>query len=227
MNELASIRGWEDALTGVVDTLIVFVVLTNMLLLGTSRLASCIRIVAVQGLLLGLLPLLAHAAVPHPRIILQAVVSVGLKGIVFPLLLNRVVRDADSRSEPGPIVGYTPSLLAGGALVAFALAMGKRLPLPTAATPSLLVPVAIFTIMTGLFLIVARRHAVAQILGYLAMENGIYAFGLAFAEKEPLLVEMGILLDAFMAVFVMGVLVFRIQRELDHMDTDRLSELRD
>ena len=66
-----------------------------------------------------------------------------------------------------------------------------------------------------------------QTLGYLAMENGIYAFGLAFAVEEPLLVEMGVLLDVFVGVFVMGIAIHHISREFDHIDTDRLSELKD
>ena len=59
------------------------------------------------------------------------------------------------------------------------------------------------------------------------MENGIYAFGMAFAVEEPLLVEMGILLDVFVAVFVMGITIYHISREFDHIDTDRLSALKD
>ncbi len=81
--------------------------------------------------------------------------------------------------------------------------------------------------MVGLLLIVSRRKAVMQTLGYLAMENGIYAFGLAFAVEEPLLVEMGVLLDVFVAVFVMGIAIHHISREFDHIDTDRLSTLKD
>ena len=75
--------------------------------------------------------------------------------------------------------------------------------------------------------IVSRRKAIMQTLGYLAMENGIYAFGLAFAVEEPLLVEMGVLLDVFVAVFVMGIAIHHISREFDHIDTDRLSALKD
>jgi hydrogenase-4 component E len=219
--------GWEAALKGLIDTLIVFVVLANLRLLGASRLGSCIRVVAVQGILLGLIPVLSQGGNLGLRVVLQAAVSTILKGIVFPALLIRAVRESGSRKELAPIVGYTPSLLAGGGLLALALWLGGRLPLPPAATSSLLVPVALFTIMVGLFMIVARRKAITQVLGYLAMENGIFAFGLAFAEKEPFLVEMGILLDAFMAVFVMGIMVYQINREFDHIDADRLSELRD
>ena len=69
--------------------------------------------------------------------------------------------------------------------------------------------------------------ALSQVLGYLAMENGIYAFGMAFAIQEPLMVEMGVLLDVFVAVFVMGIAIHHISREFDHIDTDKLSALKD
>jgi hydrogenase-4 component E len=213
---------WTDWL----DTLVVFVVLVNLRLLGTSRLVSCIRIVAIQGILLGLLPIFSHGGDLTVRVVLQVAVSTALKGIVFPLLLTRAVREAGVRRELEPIIGYTPSLLAGGALLALALWLGTRLPVPDAAVSSRLVPVALFTMLCGLFMIVARRKAITQVLGYLALENGIYAVGLALAEREPLLVEMGILLDAFVAVFVMGIMIYHINREFDHIDADKLSTLR-
>jgi hydrogenase-4 component E len=137
------------------------------------------------------------------------------------------VRSVDARREMEPLVGYSLSLIIGVALLAGSLATGIRLSLPAQGMPALLVPSAMFTTLTGLFVIVGRRSAIVQALGYLAMENGIAAFGLALAEQEPLLVEMGTLLDAFMAVFVMGITIFHINREFDHIETDRLSSLKD
>ncbi|MGA2478868.1 MAG: hydrogenase [Spirochaetia bacterium] len=209
-----------------IEGVLVILMLTSLWLLGSSRLLSCIAAVSVQGVLLGLLPLLVGIDAPLWRLLLQAGVSIGLKGIAFPLLLLRAVRSVDARREVEPFVGYSASLLIGVALLAGSLFTGLRLPLPGAA-PLLLVPAALFTAVTGLFIIVARRSAIVQALGYLAMESGIAAFGLALAEQEPLLVEMGTLLDAFVAVFVMGITIFHINREFDHIDSDRLSSLRD
>lgn len=209
-----------------IDAAVAIVVLSNLRLLGTSRLAACIRIVAVQGILLGLLTVLSHAGNLTLRVVLEGAASVFTKGVVFPWLLARAVRGANVRRELDPIVGYTPSLLAGGAFLGIALWLGWRLPLLGSAGSAFLVAVSFHTIMVGLFIIVARRMAITQVLGYLAMENGIYAFGLAFAQREPLLVEMGILLDAFVAVFVMGIMIYNINREFDHIDTERLSELK-
>ena len=90
-----------------------------------------------------------------------------------------------------------------------------------------MVPAALYTIMIGLFMIVARRKAITQVLGYLAMENGIYVLGPALAVHNPLLVEAGILLDVFVGIYVMGVIMLHIRREFDHIDVDRLSQLKD
>ena len=104
--------------------------------------------------------------------------------------------------------------------------LGSRLPMPGPATSPLIVPVVLFTIMSGLFLIVSRKKALTQVLGYLVLENGIYAFGVALVDQQPMLVELGILLDIFVAGFVMGIAIFHINREFDHIDTDKLSGLR-
>jgi hydrogenase-4 component E len=210
-----------------VDALIVLVVLTNLRLLGASRLSACIRTVAFQGALLGLLPVLAHLDDLTLRLFLQACASTLLKAVVFPWLLSRAVREASDQREGNPFVGPMGSLTAGLLFWGGAYWLGLRLPAPGAEELHLLVPAALFTIFVGLFLITARRKALTQVLGYLVLENGIYTFGMAFAEKQPLLVELGILLDVFMAVFVMGITLYHISREFDHLDADRLSELRD
>ena len=99
--------------------------------------------------------------------------------------------------------------------------------MPWASPSALLVPAGLFTVWTGLFLIMARRKAITQVLGYIVMENGIFALGMVLVEAMPLLVELGVLLDIFVAVFVMGIIVFQINREFDHIDSDQLSALRE
>ncbi len=210
-----------------IDSLIVLLILSNLMLLGSSRLNACIRVVAIQGILLSILPLLVAAGELTLRVILLSQLMMLVKGLVFPWLLMRTLRAANVRREMEPFVGYSTSLMAGVGLLGLAMWLGGHLPLPIPSRSELVVPLAMFTIMTGLFAIISRRKALTQVLGYLVMENGIYAFGLAFSQSEPLLVELGTLLDVFMAVFVMGITIFHINREFDHIDTDRLSALRD
>ena len=208
------------------DTLMVLLVFTNLRVLGSSRMGACIRTVAAQGFLLGLLPLLAHPDRIAPRIMFLSGMSVALKAIGFPWLLFRALRGAKVRREMEPYVGYSLSLLVGVAAFALSLWIGSQLPLPNRAVSPLLVPVAFSTMLVGLFVIVSRRKALSQVLGYLMFENGIYAFGVGVAYEAPLLVELGVLLDVFVAVFVMGILIFHISREFDRLDTERLSSLR-
>jgi hydrogenase-4 component E len=209
------------------DTVLMLLVLSTFWLLGSSRLAACIQMVANQGLLLGLIPLFAQWPGITPRLIAVAALSTALKGIILPALLRRAVREANVRNEVEPLVGFTTSILLGIGLWGVAMHMAGRLPLPGADTSSLLVPVAIFTVMSGLLLIVSRNTAVMHVVGYLVLENGIYAFGWAFAIEEPLLVEMGVLLDVFAAVFVMGIAIYHLNREFDSIETDQLVSLKD
>jgi hydrogenase-4 component E len=218
-------------MSSMVQFIMIFVVLTNLTLLGSSRRRTCIQIVAAQGILLGALPLV----LPHHGIDLSALVlslaSIVLKGVVFPRLLLRAERTAGVKREFQPIIGYSASILLGIAFLAFSLWLGTRLELPARLRESvgshLAVPVSVFSILVGLLLIISRNKALTQVLGYLVLENGIYIFGVTLVRDQPWLVETGILLDVFVAVFVMGIAIFHISREFDHMDVDQLTVLKD
>ena len=117
-------------------------------------------------------------------------------------------------------------LAAGAAALAIAFGVAARLPLGRAAS-DLLVPVALVTVMLGLLVLVTRSKALLQVVGYLMLENGIYLFGLTQFQRVQFLVEIGVLLDVFVGVFVMGIVVFHINREFDSISATRLTELRD
>ena len=210
-----------------INSLMVILILINMMLLGTGRLGGCIRIVAFQGILLGFLPLITYENILSMHIFFIAAGSLCVKGIVFPRLLTRALREAESRHEMEPFIGYSLSLILGVIALGFSFWIRTQLPPLDSQNSPLVLPVSFFTIITGLLLIIGRSKALTQVLGYLVMENGIYVFGVALAKDQPLLVELGVLLDVFMAVFVMGVTLFHINREFDHIDTDRLTDLKD
>ena len=209
------------------DTIMVLLVFTNLRLLGLSRLHASIRTVATQGVLLGVVALLANSGHLTFRFIAIGAAGIVLKGFVFPWLLFRALRGARVRREVEPFIGYVPSVLAGVGSFLISLWVAGRLPLPTTAASDLLVPTSLSILFVGLFLVVSRKKALSQALGYLVFENGIYAFGVGIAYHAPALVEMGILLDVFVAVFVMGITVFHISREFDSIDTTRLATLKE
>jgi hydrogenase-4 component E len=210
-----------------VDVILVFLLLTGFLLLASSRLASCIRVVAIQGILLGLLAITAQDGKPSVVGVLLPLTSAAVKGFLLPWLLIRAMRDADTVREIEPLISYNLSVMTGAVALAVSLWLGQRLPLPNQPASLLLVPTAFFTCLVGFILLITRRKAITQVLGYLTLENGVYAFGAAVALDMPVLVELGILLDVFVGVFVMGIAIFHISRQFDHIDTDRLVSLSD
>lgn len=210
-----------------INSVLVLLVLTGFLLLSSSRLTACIRAVAFQGVLLGLLAIFMQDGQLTVAGVLLPLTAALVKGLLLPWLLFRAMRAADAVREVEPLISYNLSIIAGTVALALGLWLGQRLRLPTEPPSSLLVPAALFTSLTGMIVIVSRRKALTQVLGYLALENGIYAFGAAIALRLPVLVELGILLDVFVGVFVMGIAIFHISREFDHIDTDKLVALTD
>jgi len=211
----------------ITNIILVLVVLTNLKLLGSSRLGASIRVVAMQGVVLGLLPILAHTHELSWRFAALAAGSIALKGVVFPWFLSRAMREARVTREVEPYIGYVTSLLAGVVMLGVSFWLCTRLPIPETIASAWLAPVALFSIFAGLFLIVSRKRAVNQVLGFLVLENGVYTFGVGLAPQTSSLVEAGLLLDVFVGVLVMGIAIFHIHREFDHIETDRLSTLKD
>ena len=214
-------------MTSLVMAALSLITLVDFRLLGGSRLVPIIRGAALQGALLALTAVLLRARDFELGYAALALVSAAIKGFALPALLLRALRQVEIRREVEPLVGYNLSLLIGAAGLATAAVLGARVAVTGATSEPLLVTVSVFTMETGLFLIVARRKAVTQALGYLVFENGIYGFGIAVAGEAPMLVELGVLLDLLVAVFVMGIIIFHIQRDFSHIEVGRLARPRD
>ena len=213
-------------MSALVSPLLVVVLLINLFLLGTSRLRAAIRAAAAQGVLLGLSTLCIDAELAASHVIV-AVGAVVLKGVVFPLLLARAMRDLAVRREIEPLIGLVPSLFLGALGTAASLLFARSLPLAPQHQGSLIVPSALATVFTGLLLLTTRRKAITQVVGYLVLENGLFIMGLGLLDAMPLLVELGILLDLFVGIFVMGILINHMRRELGSIDTQRLTSLKE
>jgi hydrogenase-4 component E len=181
----------------------------NLLALASGRMPSLIRIVAAQG------------------VALVSAGTVALKGFVIPNLLHRAMRAVKIDREIEPFIGFVPSLLLGAAGTIAAVVGARAVPLLPEHAGTLLVPGALASIFTGFILLIGRVKAISQVCGYLILENGIYLFGLLLIRSTPLLVESGILLDLTVAVFVIGIIMDRIQRAFDSLDTRRLTALRE
>ncbi len=210
----------------ILDPLLIVALALNFVALGVSRIRGVINAVALQGMLLGIFPLLVHPDI-GPRGVLLVVVTLVLKGLVIPGFLVHAMREANIRHEVNPIVDYMSSLLLGAIGTVLAMVFSYTLPLAEQHRDLLLVPASLATVWTGFLMLTSRRKAIMQVLGYLLLENGIFLFGLLLLEAMPFLVEVGVLLDLFTGVFVMGIIIHHISREFASTSTEHLTELKE
>ncbi len=203
---------------------LILIVFLGIVILGNNRLGTIIKLFAWQSLVLSITPLLMHSG---RHAIFMTIITLILKVFLIPSLLFWAIRHASIRREVEPLIGYGKTLILGGFLVGAAFLISSRLDFPGEKISDLLIPSAFSVVMIGFLLLVSRLKAITQVIGYLVMENGIFLFALLLLDKTPLLVEMGILLDIFVGVLVMGIVVNHINQEFGSASTVNLTNLRD
>jgi hydrogenase-4 component E len=209
-----------------VDPVLVLVLLLNFFVLGSNRIHAVINAAALQGAVLGVLALLMHRWHDVLPIVIAAA-TVSVKGLLIPAMLRRAMREADIRREVEPLIDFIPSLLACAVTTGLAVVFARTLPLAPAHRGSLLVPAALATVLAGFIVLATRRKAITQVAGYLILENGVFIMGMTLLDAIPFLVEAGVLLDLLVAIFVMGIIIYHINREFASLDTARLSNLKE
>ncbi|MBR2357670.1 MAG: hydrogenase [Lentisphaeria bacterium] len=216
-------------MTELSEIILSILLLIDLALVASSRMLPCIRLAALHGVLIGLFPLALwfskNDTVPHLEIVVVALIGVLVKGVLLPYLLRMAMYHAKVKRELEPLIGYAGSLAVVVALSGLAFYFWIRGGVTPAGSPILAAPVAFTSMIAGLFIVIARKKALTQVIGFLIFENGITVFGLGMAVECGLLVELGILLDVLVLVFVMGIAMFHINREFSHIDADRLTHL--
>lgn len=217
-------------MTDCADMLLLLVVVLNLYILGTSRLAACVHASGLQGAALAALPLALWGGSGELHLVHVVVMCVGtlvIKAGLIPFLLLSTIRKAGIRREVEPFVSLHVSELIGALLVGLAFWLSRALLLPRPPPSTLLVPAAFSCILLGFLVLVSRKKAVTQVVGYLMLENGIFIFGQSLATELPFVIEMGLLLDLLVGVFVFGITIHHISREFDDIDVGDLASLRD
>jgi hydrogenase-4 component E len=202
--------------------------LTAVLVLWRRELTAIIRLVALQGLAVALLVglLAGHAASAD-----LGAVAVGvllLRAGVVPYLLRRALASAgEARRETRPLVNVAASLVAAAVLALLAYALSQPLVelAPSAATQA--IPVGVTVVLIGFFVLVTRRRALTQLVGFLVMDNGITTVGFLTTASAGPVVELGVSLDVLLAVLVLQILTTRIWETFGDTDLDDLRELHD
>jgi hydrogenase-4 component E len=199
---------------------------TAYLMVGQKSLFVAIRLYGLQSLLLGIVAVAMGATDHRSHLFSSAVLTIGLKGVLIPWFLMRVIDRIGINREIEPYLNVPSSLLAClgltvvGYRVSTGLAEGDR------GLTHHVIGVSLSMLLMGLFLMVARRKAVTQILALLTVENAVFLVALGATSGMPLVVELGISFDVLLAVLVLGVLVHRIVDRFESMDVSRLSKLK-
>ncbi len=211
---------------GALNYLIILLVLVNFLALGSSQIGIVIRLSAIQGFLLGLMPLFMEGW-GEIHIPLLCLAIIAIKGLLIPSLLFKAMRDVKIRREVEPLLGFIPSMLLGALGTVLGLVFSNHLPLLPLHKEFLILPGSFSTILTGFIMLTTRHKAITQVVGFLILENGIFVFALLLLQTMPFLAEIGVLLDLFVCIFVLGIILNHIQKAFSSLDSNKLTSLKD
>jgi len=200
--------------------------LTILLIVKTS-LEGQVRVFGLQSLVLALLSILIALYSGSIELFGVGVVLVVVKGVMIPRVLNRAVAKIGLARVAAPYMGTAPALIICGILTIISFYVMTPIaasnPLPTADA----IPLAFAGVLIGFFIMVNRRRAVTQILGFLMLENGIFLLALLATYGVPFIVEMGVFLDVMVAVLIMEVFVYQIKDNFDSIDVGQLEHLKE
>jgi hydrogenase-4 component E len=214
----------------ITESILVVILLSVLLSLGSNRLMALVKTMALQGIMVSLIPLFlkGNGALGSGGIIFFQIMIL-IKGVLIPGLLYVAVKRVAIKREIEPFIGYHASLLIGLGIILVSVFITNHLQLSLPAGRGLVLITAITTMATGFFLMVARSKAITQVIGYLMLENGIYLIGSALTKHSHTIyiVEFGVLLDLLVGVMIMGIILHNINSAFDDVDTTLLGRLKE
>jgi len=202
------------------------VLLSGIALLWRRSLGAYVRAFRWQSLALALTFALIGYFSHNRELYIVAVILIALKVIIIPSYLTRLHERVGGRREAQPYVNVATSLIVAGLLVSLSYAITRPLVMVSKLPTRNGIPLAVGLILIGLFVIISRRKALSQIIGFLVLENGIALLAALGTYGIPLIVELGVFLDVLLGFLVMQILVYQIKDTFESIDVEQLSQLR-
>jgi hydrogenase-4 component E len=191
---------------------------------------TLVRLLALQGIALGLLALAVAYVADAPHIYVAAALTLVLKGGVIPWMLLYVMEKLRTEREVEPLLSIPLSLLICGGLTVVAFYITQPIIFSGGAITTITrdcLAISLAVVLIGFFTMISRKKAITQVMGMLTMENGLFLAAISVTYGMPLIVELGIFFDALVAVLIMGLFAFRIKRTFASVDTTVLRGLQD
>jgi hydrogenase-4 component E len=213
-------------------TLMAALVLVLQIAMAAQRwLVTNIRIFGVQSFLLAAIAGTIAIFNRAPHIFIAAILTLLVKAILVPVLLERLVDRLEIRREIEPILNVPFSVMISGGLtlIGYIVAESIYQPEQTAGPAAMghnTLAVAISLFLIGFFMMINRRKALTQVLALLSLENGLFLAAISLTYGMPLIVELGVFFDVLVAVLVLGILVYRIRETDESMDVSKMRRLR-
>ncbi len=201
--------------------------LLSFAMLSARRTQQLITLFAWQGAVLFLSTVLVAHEAGLPELYFSAALTLILKVITLPLILHLLIRRLGAQWDNEQLVNIPVTMLAGLVLVIFAFGLAQPISLLATTVTRHIIGIALAVILLSFLMMITRRKAVTQVIGFLAMENGLFFAATSATYGMPMVIELGIALDLLVAVFILGIFFFQIREQFDSLDLHHLESLRE
>lgn len=214
-----------DYYTQVILSLAALVTLTSFIMLGQGRLLRMVFVFALQGLMLVLATAVAAYSLNNQHLYISAGITLILKVLFIPWMLRRHILKLNMHRDVEALNNKTTVMLGGAALVVFSyyvlhpILHNTNLVLLNALALSLAV------VLLGMLLMISHRQAIAHVVGFMSIENGLFFAAIVSTSGMPLIVELGVAFDVLVAAVLFGIFFLHINASIDSLDVDRLNRL--
>ncbi len=210
--------------SGVMQLLIALILVSTFLILGSTRLYSCVRAFGIQSFFLACVAGVVAFSTGKIDIYIVAILTLAIKAMLIPYIFIYIIREIKVKREVALYVSISHSLIIGGILVVISYYLIRSIDVITELSGFAL-SASMSLVSIGLFIMISRKKAIMQMLGILIMENGLFLGAISLTNGMPLLVELGIFFDVLIGVLIMGIIIFRINKTFETIDTDMLKTL--
>ncbi len=211
----------------IINLLASMLLLIAFAMLSQRRILSLINLFAWQGLVLSLSTFVVAYSTDQPHLYYSAGLTLLLKVLVLPWLLHRLIRRLNVKWDVETLINIPTTMLVGIVLVIFAFNLAAPISQLSESITRGLIGIALASVLLSLLMMLTRRKAVPQVVGFLAMENGLFFAATSATHGMPLVVELGIALDVLVATFIFGIFFFQIRETFDSLDITHMEKLKD
>mgnify|MGYP000119332808 CR=1 FL=1 len=210
------------------EALAMLAAIFGILILGTTHLRTNLSFYSLHTTAIAAVTAWIANITHDSHLYLVAAAVFAIKAWVIPYFLNTVIKKIGIGTDSGAFIAAPLSMHLGALLLGLSYVISLQIPGLIGDPDSRIGSTAAMSILfSGVLLMLTRRAAISQIVGFLVIENGIYLFAVTQTHGMPLMVEMGLLLEVLVAVMVAGLLLFNIKKSFEHIDVSQLTELKD